>query len=475
MKDTYDALVIGSGPNGLAAAIYLQDMGLKTAVFEQASVPGGATRTEELTLPGFKHDVGSAIHPLAYASPYLKSLPLDKFGLEWIFPDIPFAHALAGGQARACYQDIHRTSEGLGADAQSYKKLMTDMVGHWDALENNLLGPLTWPEAPLKLAAFGLKALLPATWLNKLYFKEKETRAMIMGAAAHSILPLTWPATASFGLVLSVLAHKTGWPFPKGGAAAITQSMLEYYRSKGGELMTNHLVSDLKDLPPSKAILMDLTPAQILKLKNTGLTPSYQNQLKRYKYGAGICKLDWALSEPAPFLNADLRKAGTVHFGYDEEEIIESEKSVYENRFDKPPYVLFAQHSVFDPTRAPEGKHTAWAYCHVPLDSKIDASKAMEDQIEKAAPGFRKTILSRSVMTSEKMEAFNPNLVGGDINGGRQDMTQLFTRPTLSLKPYRTSNAALYICSSSTPPGGGVHGMCGYHAARLAFTDHFLV
>jgi phytoene dehydrogenase-like protein len=473
MKERYDAIIVGSGPNGLAAALYLQQHGLSTIVMEGAPVTGGATRTEELTISGFRHDVGSAIHPLAFASPYLRSLPLDEYGLEWIFPEIPFAHALPDGAAVVCYKSVEETSLGLGRDTHKYRQLMSSLVEDWDILENNLLGPLKWPAHPVSLIKFGLKALLPATTFNRWNFKEEATRTLFLGAAAHSIMPLHWPATASFGLVLSILAHKTGWPFPKGGAVAITDSMIGLYKACGGQVVTSYGVTDLAKLPASKVILLDMTPKQILELQNTDLTSSYRKQLESYKYGAGICKVDWALNEPVPFINAALRKAGTIHFGYSEEEIIDSEKKIFTRKFHGPPYVLFAQHSVFDPTRAPKGKHTGWAYCHVPLDSDMDVSEAIERQIERAAPGFKKSILSRSVMTTRSLESFNPNLVGGDINGGRQDLTQLFTRPTLRLMPYKTSNKTLYICSSSTPPGGGVHGMAGYHAARQAIKDHF--
>lgn len=473
MKERYDAIIVGSGPNGLAAALYLQQQGLNTVVIEQAPVTGGATRTEELTLPGFRHDVGSAIHPLAFSSPYLRSLPLEEYGLEWIFPEIPFAHALPDGNAVVCYKSVEETSLGLGRDRKRYRELMTGLVEEWDSLEHDILGPLRWPSHPLSLLKFGIKALLPAITFNSWNFKEDNTRTLFLGAAAHSIMPLHWLATASFGLVLSILAHKTGWPFPKGGAVAITDSMVGLYKASGGEVVTSTKVTDMAKLPDAKVILLDMTPKQILGLQNTELTSSYRKQLESYKYGAGICKVDWALSEPVPFINPALRKAGTIHFGYSEEEIIDSEKSLFSRKYHGPPYVLFSQHSVFDQTRAPEGMHTGWAYCHVPLNSDLDVSETIEQQIERAAPGFGKLILSRSVMTTRSLENYNPNLVGGDINGGRQDLTQLFTRPTLRLRPYRTSNKALYICSSSTPPGGGVHGMAGYHAARQVMKDHF--
>lgn len=470
---TYDAIIVGSGPNGLAAAIRLQQAGLRTLVLEQAATAGGATRTEELTLPGFRHDVGSAIHPLAFASPFLRTLPLEQHGLEWVFPEIPFAHALPGGKARMCYRDIEHTASQLGVDHKRYSQLMNRLTRQWEDIEDTLLGPLSVPSNPFSLLNFGLQAILPADRFNKWNFREPETRALFMGAAAHAIMPLTWWGTASFGMVLTLLAHKTGWPFPKGGAGRLTAAMADFYRASGGEIRLETKVSDLERLPDTRTILLDMTPEQLLHLKNSGLSTGYRRQLERYKYGAGVCKVDWALREPVPFTHPDLRRAGTIHFGDSARAIVEAEAGVFSGKTSPTPYVLFAQHSVFDESRAPEGNHTAWAYCHVPLNSDLDQSGQIEDQIEKAAPGFRDVVLSRSVKTTKLMEEWNPNLVGGDINGGRQDLTQLFTRPVRKLKPYRTSRGNLYICSSSTPPGGGVHGMCGYHAAKTVLKDHF--
>lgn len=472
-KSSYDALVVGSGPNGLAAAIRMQQQGLSTLVIERNAVPGGATRTEELTLPGFHHDTGSAIHPLGYASPFLRNLPLEGHGLSWVFPDIPFGHARANGQASLCYRNIEQTAESLGPDGPVWRRLFDKMVRQWDKLENDLLGPLTWPDHPIALTDFGLKAIQPAASFNRRTFKEEPARTLFMGAAAHAIMPLTWWGTASFGLVLTLLAHRTGWPFPQGGAGSITAAMASYFTSLGGELFCDTEVRDLADLPEARAILLDMTPRQILELENHQLSSGFIHQLENYKYGAGICKVDWALSEPVPFTHQELRKAGTVHFGDTPKEIIQAEAGVYSGHPSDRPYVLFAQHSVFDPSRAPENKHTAWAYCHVPLGSDLDATEDIEAQIERAAPGFRDCIIGRSVMRTTDMERWNPNLVLGDINGGRQDLTQLFTRPVRKLTPYRTSRKDLYICSSSTPPGGGVHGMCGYHAAGVALRDHF--
>ncbi len=472
-KSTYDAIVIGSGPNGLAAAIRLQQQGIQTLVLERNHTVGGATRTEERTLPGFRHDTGSAIHPLAFASPYLKTLPLGEHGLSWVFPDIPFGHALAGGEAVVCHREVRDTAAGLGRDEKTYNRMMRKLVIQWEKIENDLLGPLTWPSHPLTLADFGWKALMPADRFSRWMFRGQPARTLFMGAAAHAIMPLNWLGTASFGLVLMALAHRTGWPFPKGGAGELTRAMAAYFIAAGGEVVCNETVTDLEALPDARIILLDMTPDQILRLKHNGLSAGYSRALDAYSYGAGVCKVDWALSEPVPFLNQGLRKAGTVHFGETPAEIARAESDVFSGKISERPYVLFAQHSVFDPSRAPEGRHTAWAYCHVPLGSDADASAAIESQIERAAPGFRECIIGRSVMRTTHLEQWNPNLVQGDINGGRQDLTQLFTRPTKKLRPYRTSRGNLYICSSSTPPGGGVHGMCGFHAAEVALRDHF--
>lgn len=473
MPQNYDAIITGSGSNGLAAAIYLQQKGLKTAVFEQASTPGGATRTEELTLEGFKHDVGSAILPMGYASPFLRKLPLKEFGLEWIFPEIPYSHPFADGTAFSCYRDLDQTAEQLGEDKQAYLKIFDPIVKKWDRLEKDLLGPLGIPNHPVDFLKFGLKALPSAKMLVDHYFKNDKTKAFFYGSAAHSTLPLTNIASASFGLVLTTMAHRHGWPFPKGGAQNFTDALLAYYRSLGGELFLNNKIEHLEQLPGAKAYLFDVTPKQLLKIKGLNFSSLYRTRMSAYKYGAGVFKMDWALSDPIPFTNKKCRLSGTVHVGYSPREIEESEKHIHNKNMTDTPYVLVAQHSNFDNTRAPEGKYTAWAYCHVPNGSIKDYSGIIENQIEKAAPGFKETILQRSKMNTVRLQQWNPNLIGGDINGGRQDITQLFTRPIASLSPYSTPDPRVYICSSSTPPGGGVHGMCGFNSAKKVLKDHF--
>ncbi len=461
MSGTYDVIVTGSGPNGLSAAIRLQQMGLATAVFEQADIPGGATRTAELTLPGFKHDVGSAIHPLTIDSPFFKTLPLAGHGLEWILPEVQFAHPFLDGSACAAYKDVEQTAAQLGPDRGAYKALFGQLSSIWEDISPDLLGPLRFPEHPLKFASFGLKAGLPAKTLANMYFQQEKTKAFFYGAAAHSTLPLTKLASAAFGLVLFTLAHKAGWPFPKGGAEQIHKSLISYYKSLGGRLFLNSPVQNMHALPKARAYVFDVTPKQLLTIEGTGLPWLYRKRLENYRYGAGIFKIDWALHNPIPFTNEACRRAGTIHLGNSTREIELSEKVIYENGIVKDPYVLLAQHSPFDPSRAPAGKHTAWAYCHIPNNSDLNMTQEIENQIEKVAPGFKDSIIKRATHTTSQMEHFDPNLVGGDVNGGKQDIWQLFTRPIVSRSPYSTPNPQVYICSASTPPGGGVHGMGG--------------
>lgn len=473
MPEEYDAIIIGSGSNGLAAAINLQQKGLKTAIYEQASSPGGATRTQEVTLPGYKHDIGSAILPMGYASPFFRSLPLTDYGLEWIFPEIPYSHPLDDGTAIACYKELQKTAEQLREDEEAYKNLFGPIISKWDRLEKDLLGPLGLPQYPLDFLKFGFKAIPSAKLLVDHYFKNERSKIFFYGSAAHSTLPLTNVASASFGLVLSTMAHRYGWPFPRGGAANFTAALVKYYSSLGGDLFLNHNITHLKELPKAKAYLFDLTPKQLLTINGLDFPDSYRKRMSSFQYGAGVFKMDWALNSPIPFTSEKCRRSGTVHLGFSKEEIENSEKNIHHKNMTDTPYVLVAQHSVFDDSRAPEGKHTAWAYCHVPNGSIRDFSGIIENQIERAAPGFKNTILARATMNTVQLNEFDPNIIGGDINGGRQDITQLFTRPIVSFSPYSTPDPRVYICSSSTPPGGGVHGMCGFHASRAVIKDHF--
>lgn len=468
----YDAVVVGSGPNGLSAAIVLARAGLSVLILEARPSVGGGVCSAELTLPGFVHDVGSAIHPLAAGSPLFQHLPLSDYGLEWITPPVAAAHPLNGGMAALLLGSVNETAERLGQDAAVYRSLFEPLMEVWRGLLPDILGPLRWPDHPVDLARFGLNALLPATRLAQ-RFRTTEARALWAGMAAHSIQPLTHPTTSAIALVLMATGHQRGWPMPKGGAQPIADALAGYFRKLGGNIEVNRPVRSMADLPPARAVLFDLTPKQILQLAGHRLSPAYRRQLEHYRYGPGIFKIDWALDGPVPWTNVDVGRAGTVHLGGTLNDIVRSEQAVVDGRHPDRPYVLVAQQSLFDSSRAPAGKHTLWAYCHVPNGSTVDMTERIEQQVERAAPGFRDRILARHTLNTAQIEAWNPNYAGGDINGGSIDWRQLFTRPTLSLSPYRTSDPDLFICSSATPPGGGVHGMCGYHAARVALRDRF--
>ena len=472
LKKEYDAVVIGSGPNGLAAAITLQQAGLSVLILESRDSIGGGLRTKELTLPGFRHDVCSAIHPLAAESPFFKTLPLDQHGLEYLDPPVSAAHPFDGGGAAFLSRSLEETARSLGDDAGRYKDLILPILKDWKYLSPEILDELHIPDHPFKLARFGLKALTSASFLAG-RFKTKEARGLWAGMAAHSILPLDKLTTSAIGLVLSTVGHHRGWPVPKGGSQKIADALAAYFISLGGEIETNFHVKSLSQLPSSHAVLFDITPKQMLEIAGHRFSSLYQWQLKRYRYGLGVFKVDWALDGPVPFTNEHCRNAGTIHIGNTFEEIRESEKLTWNGGHPEKPFVLLAQQSLVDQSRAPEGKHTVWAYCHVPNGSTKDMTQAIESQVERFAPGFRERILAKNVMNTGQMESYNPNYIGGDINGGSLDITQLFTRPALRWSPYRTSAKGLYICSSSTPPGGGVHGMCGYRAATKALREVF--
>lgn len=464
-----DAVVVGAGPNGLAAAIELARAGRSVLVLERAGVVGGGTRTAELTLPGFRHDVCSAIHPLAAGSPFLRSLALHRFGLELLEPPVQAAHPLDDGSAVAVHRSVDQTAAGLGIDAAAYASLIGPLAREWDALAEIVLGPPRLPRHPALAARFGLNGLQPADVLARRVFGGERARALLAGMAAHSIQPLSAPGTAAFGLVLLALAHATGWPVARGGSAAIASALRACLEALGGELETGHEVRSLRDLPPARAVLFDLTPRQLLSICGPGDLPSsYRRALARFRYGPGAFKLDYALSGPVPWQAAECRAAGTVHLGGTLAEISASEAAVAAGRHPERPYVLVAQPAVIDPSRAPGGGHTLWAYCHVPNGSSADMTAAIEAQIERFAPGFADLVLARAARGPAQLEADNPNYVGGDINAGAATLRQTLARPVVRLNPYATPNRALFVCSASTPPGGGVHGMCGYHAARAA-------
>lgn len=470
LKTDYDAVVVGSGPNGLAAAIHLQKNGLSVLLIEGKDAIGGGLRSAELTLPGFLHDICSAVHPLAVASPLFETFPLEQYGLEYLHPEIAVAHPLDDGKAAILHGSVNKTAELLGADASTYKTLIQPVVDDWPSIAPDVLGPLHWPKHPLAMARFGLPALTAATHLVK-RFKTPAARALLAGMAAHSIQPLSNLATSAIALVLMANGHLKGWPIPKGGSVSIANALAAYFTSLGGEIATGTYITSLSQLPSSKAVLFDVTPKQLLQIAGHKFSSIYKRQLERYRYGMGVFKVDWALSQPIPFKAEDCRKAGTVHIGGTFEEIADGEQQVWKGKHPDQPYVLLAQPSILDPKRAPEGKHVGWAYCHVPRGSVKDMTQIIEDQVGRFAPGFKDTILARHTMNTAQMEEYNPNYIGGDINGGVIDIGQLFTRPVLRWSPYKTSAKGIYICSSSTPPGGGVHGMCGYYAAKRALDD----
>ncbi len=471
-KKDYDAVIVGSGPNGLAAAITMQQAGLSVLLVESKDSIGGGLRSVELTLPHFVHDICSAIHPLAAGSPFFKTLPLEQYGLEFIFPTIAAAHPFDDGSAAALHQSLEQTAQSLGEDEQAYLKLMKPLVKDWPRIATDVLGPLRFPKHPITMARFGLKALTSATHLAK-RFRSSAARGLWAGMAAHSIQPLSNAATSAPALVLMAAGHLTGWPVLKGGSNSIANALASCFVSLGGTIETNFYVRSLSQLPSSRAVLFDVGPRQLLQIAGHKFSSIYKWQLEKYRYGMGVFKIDWALDGAIPFTTSACRQAGTVHLGNTLEEIAASEQLTSEGKLPDKPFVLLAQQSLFDHSRAPEGKHTAWAYCHVPNGSKADMTQQIEKQVERFAPGFRDRIIGRHVMNTAQLEEYNPNYIGGDIVGGIMDLGQLFTRPALRLSPYKTSAKGIYICSSSTPPGAGVHGMCGYHAAKKALKDIF--
>ena len=471
-KKDFDAVVVGSGPNGLAAAIVLQQAGLSVLLLEAKDTLGGGLRSAELTLPGFTHDICSAIHPMAAASPFFSSLPLHQFGLEFISPTLAAAHPFDDGTAAVLEHSIESTASLLGEDAEAYQKLIGPIVKDWDLIVDDMLAPFHFPSHPFAMAAFGLKAIPSALTIAK-RFSTKHARGLWAGMAAHAIQPLSNLATSAIGLVLMSAAHLKGWPIPKGGSSSIANALANYFISIGGKIEANVVVKSLEQIPSSRAVLFDVTPKQLLQIAGHKFSSVYEWQLKKYRYGMGVFKIDWALDAPIPFIAENCKGAGTIHLGNTLEEIAANEKATSEGAHPEQPFVLLAQQSLFDPSRAPAGKHTAWAYCHVPNGSNKDMTSAIEKQVERFAPGFRERILARHVMNTSQLESYNPNYIGGDINGGIIDIGQLFTRPALRYSPYRTSAKGIYLCSSSTPPGGGVHGMCGYHAGKRALKDIF--
>jgi phytoene dehydrogenase-like protein len=462
-----DSVVVGSGPNGLAAAITLAREGRSVVVLEAAETVGGGTRTLELTRPGFRHDICSTVVPLAKASPFFQQLPLGDHGLRLVHPDAPLAHPLDDGTAVMLERSVDETAAGLGPDSEEYRKLMAPFVDRSDRLEPFILGHSPLTRHPLLAARFGLVALRSANGAVR-RFEGERARALFAGLAAHSIQDLHRMPTASFGLVLGILGHVHGWPVVEGGSQRLAEALTSYLRTLGSEIDTGMRVESLDELPPGELTMLDLTPRQVLHVAGGRLPSRYARALRRYRYGPGVFKVDWALDGPVPWTAPEVARGGTVHLGGSFEEIAASESAVWRGELSDRPFVLAVQQTLFDGSRAPAGKHTFWAYCHVPNGSGADMTERIEAQVERFAPGFRDLILERSVHGPADMERYDENYVGGDINGGVQDLRQLYTRPVVRLNPYSTPVKGLYLCSSSTPPGGGVHGLCGWYAARYA-------
>lgn len=467
-KGGYDAVVVGAGPNGLAAAITVAQAGYSALVLEAADTPGGGARTSELTLPGFRHDVCSALHPLAVGSPFISRLPLAEHGLEWIHPHYPVAHALDGGDAAVLERDVDATASALGEDARAYRRLMSPLVRDWRKIAAGALGHLRLPRNPIAMGRFGFRALRSAHGLADSWLRTDKARALFAGIAAHSVTPLEFGGSAAAGLVLQVAGHAVGWPLPRGGAQSITDAMVSYLQSLGGEIVTGVRVQSLDELPQARAVLLDVGARELARLAGDRLPADYKRKIDAFRYGPGVFKMDWALDAPIPWLAVECGGAGTVHLGGTLEEVADGEADVWRGEHPERPFALVAQPTMFDDTRAPKGKHIAWAYCHVPNGSDFDMTERLEAQIERFAPGFRQAILARSAMYPSDMQAYNANYVGGDIGGGANTLRQIFARPVSAFAPYRTPIDGVYLCSASTPPGAGVHGMCGYWAARDA-------
>ena len=465
----WDAVVVGSGPNGMTAAAMLARAGLSVLVLEARERVGGGSRTEELTLPGFHHDVCSAIHPTGVLSPAFRELGLREAGLEWVHPEIPLAHPLPDGSAALLHQSLDQTAEGLGLDAGAWKGMFAPLLNHGTAFFDEIFQPMLHiPRHPIMLARFGMLAVQSCASVVQDWFQEQKARALFTGCAAHSILPLDQAGTAAFGVILALSGHAAGWPCARGGSGSVIAALEKRFRESGGEIETGRPVRNLGDLPDSRVVLFDLSPRQVADIAGTELPKRYRKGLLRFRYGPGVFKADYALRGPIPWRNPDCARAATVHVGGTFEEMVRSEQALERDEVPDEPFLLVAQQSLFDATRAPNGNHTAWMYCHVPNGCTVDMTERIERQMERFAPGFRDLILARHVRGPAQIEADNPAMIGGDIGGGANSLWQFMFRPVVKLDPYATPNERFYICSASTPPGAGVHGMCGYGAAKSA-------
>ncbi len=470
-RTKYDAVVVGSGPNGLAAALTIAREGLSVLVLEAKDTVGGGTRTEELTLPHVLHDVCSAIHPLALASPFFRSLNLEAHGLEWIHPPVPLAHPLDNEPAVLLQRSLEATAQDLDQDVNCYHRLIGPLVRNWDKLVPELLKPLGIPRNPFPLVRFGVRAMRSSERLAQSWFTGRRAQALFAGNSAHAIFPLQYQSSAGFGLMLCMSGHAVGWPIAKGGSRSIAEALSSYFLSLGGKIMVRRPVLSMRDLPSARAVLFDVTPRQLARIVGSAFPTGYLKRLRSHRYGSGVFKVDWAIDGPIPWQDHRCLQAGTLHLGGTLEEVANAELDVWRGVIPEKPFVLLSQPSLFDSTRAPQGQHTAWAYCHVPNGCTEDMTQRIETQVERFAPGFRSRVMARHTMSPSEMEAYNDNYIGGDIAGGVQSFRQLFVRPLGRWSAYSTPLRGLYMCSSSMPPGGGVHGMCGHLAANLALKE----
>lgn len=472
-ENIYDAIVIGAGPNGLSAAIQLARQGLSVCIFEASSQIGGGARSEQLTLPNFIHDVCSAVHPMGFISPFFKTLPFQEYGLEWIESPLALAHPFDNEPAAFLSKSIQQTAENLGQDKQAYLDLINPFVNKSETLLAEILKPIRIPKHLFLTARFGFAAMRSASDFANSKFKTDRAKALFCGCSAHSVVSLDKIATASFGISLAMVAHLVGWPIVKGGSQRIIDCLEKYFRSLGGEIEAGTKVESLNSLPPSKVILMALTPRQVATIAADQLPQKFRDRLLKFRYGPGIFKIDWALDGPIPWKDPSCSQSATLHLGSTFDEILQSESNAWNGKISTKPFVILAQPSLFDSTRAPAGKHTGWAYCHVQHGSDVDQTETIENQVERFAPGFKNLILARHTFNSTQLHQHNENIIGGDIGGGANDFTQIIARPVLQWDPYSTLNPRIFICSSSTPPGGGVHGMCGFNAANSVLAKVF--